>query len=208
VRLRLKSSILAFIAIVSGAIVLLGYFIKIPFLLDMRAMLLQWALILTAVVLIVGILNLFRVHLRKIRSDEKGSIFSLVLLVTLSATLVISGLYGPTTGLSLWIFNSILVPIEASLMAVLSIALVYAVARLFYKRVNLFTLIFAATVVFILISTFTLPGIKIPGLNDLRILITRILVVAGARGILLGVALGVVATGLRILMGTDRPYGE
>jgi hypothetical protein len=30
---------------------------------------------------------------------------------------------------------------------------------------------------------------------------------AGARGILLGVALGTVATGLRILIGADRPYG-
>jgi len=31
--------------------------------------------------------------------------------------------------------------------------------------------------------------------------------VAGARGILLGVSLGVIATGVRILIGSDRPYG-
>jgi hypothetical protein len=30
--------------------------------------------------------------------------------------------------------------------------------------------------------------------------------VAGARGILLGVALGSLTTGLRILIGADRPY--
>jgi len=30
---------------------------------------------------------------------------------------------------------------------------------------------------------------------------------AGIRGILMGVALGSIATGLRILMGADRPYG-
>jgi hypothetical protein len=29
---------------------------------------------------------------------------------------------------------------------------------------------------------------------------------AGARGILLGVALGTAATGLRVLLGIDRPY--
>jgi len=31
---------------------------------------------------------------------------------------------------------------------------------------------------------------------------------AGARGIILGVALGTVATGLRVLLGIDRPYSE
>jgi len=31
--------------------------------------------------------------------------------------------------------------------------------------------------------------------------------IAGARGLLLGVALGTVATGIRILIGVDRPYG-
>jgi len=30
----------------------------------------------------------------------------------------------------------------------------------------------------------------------------------GARGILLGVALGSIVTGLRVLLAVDRPYGE
>ena len=207
-KLSFTSTVLASIAIVAGFIVLLGYFIKIPALLDMRSMLLQWALILTAVALIVGLINLFRVHLRKIRSGEKGKVYSLILLISLVITLVISGLAGPTSVWSLWIFNSVLVPIEASLMAILSVALIYAAARLFYKRVNPFTLIFAGTVVFMLVSTFTLPGFEIPGLSNLRSLISRVFLIAGARGILLGVALGTIATGLRILMGADRPYGE
>jgi hypothetical protein len=47
----------------------------------------------------------------------------------------------------------------------------------------------------------------VPQLNWLRSAIVQIPAVAGARGILLGVALGTVATGLRLLMGVDRPYG-
>jgi hypothetical protein len=30
---------------------------------------------------------------------------------------------------------------------------------------------------------------------------------AGVRGIIIGVALGTIATGVRVLMGLDRPYG-
>ena len=31
---------------------------------------------------------------------------------------------------------------------------------------------------------------------------------AGARGIMLGVALGTIAVGLRVLLGADRPYTD
>jgi DNA-binding beta-propeller fold protein YncE len=37
--------------------------------------------------------------------------------------------------------------------------------------------------------------------------IAQVLAGAGARGILLGMALGILTTGLRILFGADRPYG-
>jgi len=45
-------------------------------------------------------------------------------------------------------------------------------------------------------------------LGELRAWLTQVWAVAGARGILLGVALGAAATGLRVIMGVDRPYGD
>ena len=44
--------------------------------------------------------------------------------------------------------------------------------------------------------------------RDLIVLATRTDTTAGARGILLGVALGTIATGLRLIAGMDRPYSE
>ena len=40
-----------------------------------------------------------------------------------------------------------------------------------------------------------------------RPFISNYLVAGGARGIIIGVALGVITTGLRIFFGADRPYG-
>jgi hypothetical protein len=37
--------------------------------------------------------------------------------------------------------------------------------------------------------------------------VTQVLALGGARGILIGVALGALTTGLRVLFGVDRPYG-
>jgi hypothetical protein len=42
----------------------------------------------------------------------------------------------------------------------------------------------------------------------LRAEVVQVLSVGGARALLLGVALGAVATGLRVLLAAERPYGE
>ncbi|NIR13173.1 MAG: hypothetical protein GWN86_04170 [Desulfobacterales bacterium] len=44
-------------------------------------------------------------------------------------------------------------------------------------------------------------------MEDFKSLIIYLPAVGGARGILLGVALGVIATGIRVIIGTDKPYG-
>jgi hypothetical protein len=61
----------------------------------------------------------------------------------------------------------------------------------------------------ILLGTAPLPLLgNIPGLSDfVRPYLAQVIAVGGARGILLGVALGTLTTGLRILFGADRPYG-
>jgi len=68
--------------------------------------------------------------------------------------------------------------------------------------------IFILTAFLILLGTAPLYGFgDIPLLNGLRRWIAQVPAMAGARGILIGVALGTIATGLRVLIGADRPYG-
>ena len=107
----------------------------------------------------------------------------------------------------MWIFNNIQLPIESSLMALLAVILAYASARMLNRRLNLFSIVFIVTVLIVLLGTASLPFLDLPVLSELRAWIERIPAVAGSRGILLGVALGTIATGLRVLMGADRPYG-
>jgi len=190
-----------------GLVVMLGYFSEKRILVSSREVFLRWAMILAAIALIVGVLNLMQVHMKRISTGEKGANYSAVLLISLVATLVVAGWFGPTSYLSLWIFNYIQVPVEASLMAILAVVLVSAGARIFSRRLNLFGLVFISTALVMILGTITLPGFSIPGMDWLRNGIAQIPAAAGARGILLGVALGTIATGLRVLMGADRPYG-
>lgn len=208
--MRLKIPISISVAIGVGFIVLFGYFVEFPTLVVMRQVLLQWAVALAAVALLVGVVNLLSVHFRKVSGKKSGSPYSLLLIVSLILTFGIGVFFGPKSAWSLWIFNHIQVPVESSLMGLLAVVLVFASARILWRRVNMFSLVFLATVLVMLLGAAPIFGVEIPGLHGpqgLRALIAQVPAVAGARGILLGIGLGTIATGLRVLMGTDRPYG-
>ena len=88
-------------------------------------------------------------------------------------------------------------------MGVVAISLTYASIRLFQRRrgVMPFLFVLSAITFLILLSGLLSFGSSLPIVS----FINR-LPLAGARGILLGVALGSLTSGLRILMAADRPY--
>lgn len=197
----------AVIAVVSGLIVLFGYFF--PGLLSgIQSVLISWAIIIAAFALLVGVFNLVMVHWKKTGTEGSNSIYSIVLLISLFITIIVAGLSGPTGSWTLWIFNNFQVPIEVSLLAVLAIVLLYAGARLLSRKPKWYTILFLITVLLVLVGSapLFLAGESAP-LSALRIWLSQVPAIAGARGLLLGVALGTVATGIRILIGIDRPYG-
>jgi hypothetical protein len=206
------------VAIATSLLVLAGYFIETPILVNLRITILNWVIILATVALFLGLFNLLAVHTNKIRNKEKGGIYSLILIFSLLTTLILGLWLRPEHALMALIFNSIQVPVEASLMAMLAVTLTYASIRLLRPaqyaglrhRNNLISIIFLVTALLILLGTAPVPFIgDVPILSDLiRPFIAQVMAVAGARGILIGVALGSLTTGLRILFGADRPYGS
>ena len=215
-RTSLLSSVIAIastaIAIASGVLVLAGYFFaqkadgQASLLTNIRLTLLNWAIILAGFAIFIGILSLFQVHFKKIQNKQKGSVYSLLLIISLVATFLF-GLVKP--GQAEKVFTTIQLPVEASLMALLTVTLTYASIRLLRRRFNLLSVIFLVTALLILLGTAPLPFLgDLPGLSDwVRPFLAHVMAGAGARGILLGMALGTLTTGLRILFGADRPYG-
>ncbi len=197
----------AVIAIAAGVLVLLGYFFPGPFG-GIQSILLGWAIILAGFALLLGIFNLAMVHWNKIASKTKDRGYSIVLLVSLVLTILLVSYSGPSGSISVWIVNNLQVPAEVSLIAVLSIVLLYSVTRLLTRRPKWYTILFLVTVVLVMLGSVPLYFIgEISVLTTLRTWLTQVPAVAGARGLLLGVALGTVAAGLRVLIGVDRPYG-
>jgi len=194
------------LAVLTGVIILIGYFI--PELAPIQSILLNWSIILAGTAAIVGVLNLILVHATKITQREKGGVYSAILLICLFATFLFGFVLGPDHSAMRLLVDAIIVPVEASLMALLAVTLIYASIRLLRRRANLMSFVFLATALLMLTASATLPFGEVGALNNfLRPWIQHVLALGGTRGILLGVALGTLTTGLRVLFGVDRPYG-
>lgn len=194
------------IAIAIGLVVLLGYFV--PGLAAIRSAVLGIGVILVGVATLVGVLNLIGVHWRKLNSSTNRDIYSLFLILAFFITLLagfIAG--GPSNAGFQRVITAIQVPVETSLMAVLAFSLAYAGLRLLQRRNGFMSIVFViSALVFLIIGSGFLPDSQsIPLLGGLISFLNQ-LPMAGSRGILFGIALGGLTTGLRILMGADRPY--
>ena len=195
----------AVFAIAAGILILGGYFF--PSLADAQTLLLNWAIILAGAAALVGFFNLILVHTDKIRRNEKGSVYSALLVISLVATFLFGLILRPDHIVMRAVLNGVIVPAEASLMGLLTISLLYAAIRLLRRRANAMSIIFLITAVFLILGSATLPFGDIPVIGTFARWVSQVLALGGARGILIGVALGALTTGLRVLFGADRPYG-
>jgi hypothetical protein len=194
------------IAIAAGVMVLLGYFFA--GFAGLQTLLLNWAIILIGFATLVGVFNLITVHTDKIRRAEKGSIYSALLVIGLVATLLFGLILRPQHPAMRVILNGIIFPVEATLMGLLAISLLYAAIRLLRRRADVMSIFFVLTASVILLGSATLPFGDVPIIGTLiRPWVTQIWALGGSRGILIGVGLGALVTGMRVLFGIDRPYG-
>ncbi|MFQ5921212.1 MAG: hypothetical protein ACE5M4_00065 [Anaerolineales bacterium] len=211
-RLFRTSSLWAAVAAAVGVFVLLGYFVDFEFIQKIRLLFMQWAALLAAAALLVGLANLVQVHWRKLSLTDEGWIYSAVLILAFLVTLILALSFGPDNTVALFIFENFQLPLEAGLMALLSVTLLVAGFRLVTRRRDAFSILFLATALLVMIGTGpALGGTEGPVtvvMRDLRAWISQVWSAGGARGIALGVALGATTTGLRVLLSADRPYGS
>jgi len=202
----------AAVAITAGVLVLLGYFVDLPLITEIRSSLLHWAVVLSAAAVFMGLLNLGVVHWAKINSQDGDWGYSAVLIISLVLTLILGLILGPDHSWMVLVFTYIQLPVEISLMAIMAVVLVVAGYRLISQRRDMLSMVFMGAALIVLLGT--LPWVRegdsaiVQTLGVVRAWLTQVWAVAGARGIIIGVALGAAATGLRVLIGADRPYGD
>jgi len=201
--MSLKRSITTAIAISVGLFVLLDFFVQNAFIGVLKFVFVRWAIIVAAFAIILGFFNVLIVHLNKILRFKQGWFYSIFLVLTMMVVLLLGLIEGPQGSLTSRIFQYVLFPLQATIFSLLAFFVASAAYRAFRLR-SWESALLVITGVIVLLGQVPLWG----ALTVAKERILEVPSMAGARGILLGVALGTVATGLRVLLGIDRPYSE
>jgi hypothetical protein len=212
--MRVRNVVSIIFAVTAGVFTVAGYFIPFQPIKDLAGGILYVAVFLSSIAMLVGVVNLSRIHMRKAVGGKSGGGYSLVLFFSLWITFLIvtfSAIYRNET-VTIWIVRNIQLPLEASLAGLVVFALLVGGVRLLYRRRDLMAYCFLGAAVIVLLAAVPLPALLedwLQGPDSARQGIASIFMSVasgGGRGILLGMALGAAATGIRILIGVDRPY--
>lgn len=206
----MKRILPAIAAVVCGVIALVDFFLPNPQIDALGAALVEGVTILAAFALLLGVANILGVHARRIvarpGTAPRGSnrLLSLVLVLSLLATLAV-GILRPAAPAMRWIFGYVYEPLQATMMALLAFFAISAAYRAFRLR-NTEALILTLTTLVLLLVQWPLSAPLASRLAIIREWLLTVPVAGGMRGILIGMALGSMATALRLLFLVDRPY--
>ncbi|MEM7028375.1 MAG: hypothetical protein AAF629_02195 [Chloroflexota bacterium] len=173
---------------------------------QMSYVLLQWASIVVTVALVFGVVNLLYRHAKRVQKLQSGWSYSAVLVISFMVTLFVGRLGPNDIGLQ-QVFSYVLYPLESTFFALIALFIASAAFRAF--RVKDFeTFLLVAFAIIVLLGQVPIGYQLWSDFPLVKEWVLRVPTLAGIRGIMLGVALGTIATGLRILLGADQPYIE
>jgi hypothetical protein len=216
-RVRLGAAIATAITISAGFVTILGLLLTedmgipaelVDTLSAVAGVFLQLVTITAALLVLLGIVNLLSVHGRRAIRRRRGLFNSVVLLVSFA---LVIGAYITERGsddpeLTPVLLDTVLISIESALAGLLFFALVYGAYRLMHRRVTWSAALFLTALLLVLVGA--LPFTEHDVMGELRDWLLETPVSGGARGILIGIALATLVTGVRVLIGQDRSYRE
>jgi len=228
----MKRTIPLLITALGGIVLIIASFI--PFTLDWGEKASIWFDILAGVAFILGGGNLLKVHLRKVSDKQAGFGYSIVTLVAFIVMLYVglvkwdvppmeahpnsswSGEYRSVDSPFGWLYEYAFKPLTATMFALLAFYVASAAFRAFRAK-NIEAILLLGTAFIILLGR-TFAGVwmtdwidpdgPISGLRieNMTVTIMSVFNTAGMRAIMIGIALGIVSTSLKVILGVDRSY--
>jgi hypothetical protein len=208
----MKKEIPLLITFLTGVIIVVTFFIPHQPFGGMQQRLLIWYSIVLGFTLLLGVDSLLRSNLKKIARRQAGWGYAAVLMagfvVCLAAGAVsllrdrsLIALNGPF----MYVYTYMIVPLQATMFALLAFFIASAAYRAFRARTLEATLLLITAAIVMLgrVPVGAELWDKLPAIQDW---IMEIPQMAAKRGIFIGIALGTIAMSLRVILGLERTY--
>jgi hypothetical protein len=207
----MKREIPRLISMAAGIFVLIGFFVPHPAIRTTYDDIQQWVIIVVAFTYVLGMANIMRINLKQIGTRSKDWPYKVALVAGVVITMAVGFSEGTKylddgTRFS-WIYNTFYSAMSATMFSLLAFFIASAAFRAFRVRtVEAFLLAVAAFI--LMLGRVPIGNAIHPVLPQAAEWLMNIPQNAAKRGILMGAALGVMATGFRIILGIERTYGS
>lgn len=205
--LFLKMTVPLMLTFVAGMIILFNFFVNLPLTSRLAGDMLRWDIVIQAFATALGAANLLRIHSRKIQTGKDGrtKFLSAVLLITLVAYGLLGMIRTPADRLYMFYFRNLLTPLSATMFSLNAFFIASAAFRAFRVRTLQAAVLLTTSFVIMLGNTGVgdAMGRWMPGSRDW---VMAVINTAGARGIMIGAALGAMAISIRMLTGLERGH--
>jgi hypothetical protein len=203
------------ITAVVGITLIVVYFIPHPPLSGLRDLFSDWYNVIAAFAIYLGILNLLKNSGDKIYKKKKGWGFSVVIILGFLLITIVglaSGSRFGDIGTSFYyIYDRIYFPLMATMFAILAFFIGSASYRAFRARNKEATMLLLAAFIVMLgrvpigyyLSSWLPEGWRLGNIADWIMDVPQ---TAGQRAVMIGVALGIVSTSLRVILGIERAF--
>jgi hypothetical protein len=199
------------LASIVGLLVLVHFFFALPGLDPLFNGFVEWASIIAAFAVLLGLVNVGRKHVQQIVQRKPGWGYSIVLVLS-ALVVIVLGLMPGSTGqgdaLVQWVFHYVLEPLATTFFSLLAFFLASAFFRALRLRNLEATLVTVAAVIVLLGQIAPLWPFLGTDIVRFQQWLLRVPAMAGVRAILLGSAIGAISTAMRVILGLERPYVE
>jgi hypothetical protein len=190
-----------------GAIIIGDYFLKVPSWFHNTASTLKfWGTILAAFALLLGIYTQSRVNIYHIRNRTPERWWLSIVTFAILFIGFISGFFFGTTHIAYtWLFDNVLQALWTSMLGTTGFYITSAAFRAFRTRTLEATMLLLMGCFVVARNAPALVSLW-PGFTTLGDWTMDVVVGGGTRGIVIGAAIGAIATGLRTLIGYETGY--